>query len=234
MQVNHIHRVWPRLLPLLALAFLVSGCAVKRPPIVEFKPSVEASNSLWQTRKSRLALITRWQLKGKLAVRTGKKGGQAKLRWQYTPEEQHIGISGPLGGGRVEVTVSPGLATLKDTKGELFTGRDANSVLQKKLGWPLPFDSLKSWVRGLPASASYQLKLDDQGRVVSLNDGDWQVTYPKYQKIKPWPDSELTEWVPKQIDINALPGRINVYSDTGEYLGDELFVRVVLSSWQSL
>ncbi len=213
---------------------LLSGCAVKRPPVVEFQPAVEASNSLWLTRKDRLKLISRWKLKGKLAVRAGSKGGQAKLRWRYTSEQQKIDLSGPLGGGRVEVEVVPGFARLNDTKGEVITGLNANAVLQERLGWPLPFDYFDEWVRGLPASSSYQLQLDDQGRVKSLNDGDWQVTYPEYQQVKPWPDSELTEWVPKRIDINALPGRLRVYSDTGDYLGDELFVRVVLSSWKSI
>lgn len=225
-----IHRVILGLTVLGAMG--VSGCTTTPVPIIDFQPSLEASNHLWQSRKRRLEMLDRWRLKGKIAVKAGKKGGQASLRWQYVPNHQTINLAGPLGGGRVAMEVMPGWATLKDTKGDIKTGHDANALLQEKLGWPLPFDALDQWVRGLPASDSYQVKLDAQGRIVSMNDGGWQVNYPEYQSVRIWSDSAITEAIPKQIEINALPGRISVYSDTGEYLGDELFVRVVLNDWQ--
>ena len=215
------------------MALVMSACAVKYQPVVGINPSNEAEHAGWQARKQLLDSIEQWNIKGKLAVRAGNRGGHAALVWRLDPDQnERIGLSGPLGGGRVAITQTPAGATLKDTRGNVFEGANATVVVTEQLGWPVPFEQLKSWVRGLPASSAYQLELDAEGRITYLNDGDWQVRYPQYQAAKPWGAEGVSIDLPREIEITAMPGVVSVHADNGEYLGDELFVRVILSQWQ--
>ena len=37
--------------------------------------------------------------------------------------------------------------------------------------------------------------------------------------------------LPSKIAVSAIPGTMEVYSDRGEYLGDQLNVKVILKRW---
>ncbi len=95
-----------------ACSILISGCST-----TPYQP-VGDTEKLWQQQQSLLATLKSWKLKGKIGVKTGSKGGSAKLLWDYTSQAQQIDLSGPFGGGRVVIEQNSDGAILNDTKGK--------------------------------------------------------------------------------------------------------------------
>lgn len=209
------------------LLVVLSGCASTGPA----PPSLSERESLqrWAERKADLSTISSWNLRGKMGVRTGPKGGSATLKWNYGDSSERIELYGPFGGGRVIIAVDPDGAVLRDTKGQRIVGESASDVLYQRLGWNVPFDHLASWARGLPGKGASEIRIDGQGRLKSLVQDNWRVQYLRYEPVDGTAIGDLM--LPTRIDIAALPGTMEIYSDDGEYLGDELSVKVILKRW---
>lgn len=220
---------------MLAAAFL----AACMPPAVQEKPSIEEIHihretirtealALWKTARSELATIDRWNLTGKMGVRTGPKGGSATLKWRYAPESQEIELYGPFGGGRVIINVDADGAVLRDTKGRVIHGKTATEVLYQRLGWHVPFDHLADWARGLPGAGAKDVFIDPTGRLKRMVQDNWRIEYQEYES----PGKSLPGFtLPVKLQVSALPGTMEIYSDDGEHLGDELSVKVILKRW---
>lgn len=216
----------PRFWATLVIALMVTGCAGLRPPIESLSDQQKLAQ--WQQNKDRLATIKSWNLRGKMGVRTGPKGGSATLKWQYSNLEQRIELYGPFGGGRVIITVDSNGAVLRDTKGAVIHGETASEVLYQRLGWQVPFDHLADWARGLPGEGATDVVIDEQGRLKHLVQDNWEVKYQSYRDI----ESTVNDLVlPSRITVSAIPGTMEVFSDRGEYLGDQLNVKVILKRW---
>ncbi len=220
-------------LPVLAaLCILLSGCIapyeVQPPPT----PDAQRVQWQWQQHQARMAGISAWNVNGKIAVQSGRKGGSATLRWEYQPPREQIEIYGPFGGGRVQITVQPERAILKDSKGNTIEADTAAHALYQRLGWRVPFAQLHNWVRGLPAERAPgeqapQITLDTAGRLRTLQQSRWLVEYQQYQTIH---QLEL----PHTLSLVSQPGDLEVYSRHGEYIGDSLSVKIILRRWQDL
>ena len=224
----------PRLpsLTILVLAplMLLGACTVHQAPLEEIDgQTTERIQQQWQAHLAQMSAVERWQLKGKIAVRAGTKGGHATLRWERNPEDQHIELSGPLGGGRVVIDADPREARLQDTRGGDLSGASVSELVAQRLGWPLPFEQLPYWIRGLPSSEEASLEWDEQGRIARMNDAGWQLSYPEYQAVSTASGQRVS--VPRQVELNALPGTLRVYDKNGAFLGEELFVRLIVKSW---
>ena len=74
-----------------------------------------------------------------------------------------------------------------------------------------------------------KIQWNDLGRIKRMNDSGWQVSYPEYQSIT-IADGQQAQ-MPRQIELNALPGTLRVYDKNGEYLGEEFFIRLIVKSW---
>ena len=229
-----------RSLLLVALLGLLSACAVQQSPLQSIDEQANAAETRmkWQAHRDAVSRIDRWRVTGKIAVKAGDKGGHATLRWNKSAQSQKIELYGPLGGGRVEIEATATGATLKDTRGAALSGKSVAKLIEQRLGWPLPFDQLPDWLRGLPASEQAKIQWDEQGRISRMDDQGWQVSYPSYQDI----DFQLADdsgdpvnttlSMPRMIELNALPGTLKVYDKKGEYLGENFFIRLIVKSWQ--
>ena len=218
--MHFLRHFWPAL-----IALVLSACASTHSP-----PPLNAAEqkAQWQITKEQLANVKSWRLRGKMGVKTGPKGGSATLKWDYNGDLQRIELYGPFGGGRVIIQTDADGAVLRDTKGNTLVGNSASAVLYQRLGWQVPFDYLADWARGLPGENARDLILDDQGRLKELKQDNWMVLYENY---KPFSSGELSVTLPTRLVVSALPGTMEIYSDEGEYLGDDLSVKVLLKKW---
>ena len=217
-------------LVLLGGIILLNACAVHQSPLEEVDEQASfETQARWAAHQEQVSSIDSWKIKGKIAVKAGGKGGHASLRWDREGEIQHIELFGPLGGGRVVVDMDAAGAHLKDTKGGDSRGDSVAKLIEQRLGWPLPFDLLPFWLRGLPAGPEAKIQWNDLGRIKRMNDSGWQVSYPEYQSIMIADGQQAL--MPRQIELNALPGTLRVYDKNGEYLGEEFFIRLIVKSW---
>ncbi len=69
-------------------------------------------------------------------------------------------------------------------KVERYTADDAEEMIGKLTGMPIPLNSLRQWILGLPGDAT-DYKLDDQYRLseitYSQNGKNWKVVYGGYE-----------------------------------------------------
>lgn len=215
-------RVWLGLIVALAL----SGCAGVPTQVDSLTDQQKLEK--WQAHKTQLSAIKSWNLRGKMGVKTGPKGGSATLKWRYNTTEQYIELYGPLGGGRVIIDVDSAGAVLRDTKGVVIRGQTASEVLYRRLGWQVPFDHLADWARGLAGEDATDIVIDAEGRLKRLVQDNWQVEYQGYRQVEGAVSGLM---LPTKIAVSAIPGTMEVYSDQGEYLGDQLNVKVILKRW---
>lgn len=58
--------------------------------------------------------------------------------------------------------------TLIDNKGQTYTATDAEEMIGRLTGMPIPLNSLRQWIVGLPGDAT-DYSLDDKYRLSELN-----------------------------------------------------------------
>lgn len=76
-------------------------------------------------------------------------------------------LTNPLGSTEPELNAQPGNVQLVDNKGQRYTADDAEEMIGKLTGMPIPLNSLRQWILGLPGDAT-DYKLDDQYRLSEI------------------------------------------------------------------
>lgn len=203
-------------LPVIAL---IAGCATtpKSPP-------ADDAQAAWQQRHAALRDVDAWEVKGRLAVRTNKRGGQVNMQWRRDGLGHTINLYGPLGGGRVILTQDGDGAILRDSKKRTYRADSAEELLLKVAGWRVPFREMQHWVLGIPApGGDYERTLDDQGRLARLRQAGWEIQFQGYRDFA---GVEL----PDRFRLEALPGTPTMVAD-----GDgQISVKAVIKGWDLL
>jgi outer membrane lipoprotein LolB len=163
-------------LAVLFLVLLQAGCTGQRAALTED----------WDARRNMLLQLEGWSLEGRVAVRTSDgEGGQASLSWQQAAQVSELQLAGPLGTGRVELTVAPDKVHFRDASGERsieYQGPDAtHQFMAEQLGWFMPVGSARYWVLGLldPAAAG-ERHFDQDGRLSSLTQQGWEISIDRF------------------------------------------------------
>jgi outer membrane lipoprotein LolB len=125
-----------------AAAAVLAGCAH-----VAVEPAQDGLT--FAERRMRLEAIRAWEMRGRIAVSTGKRGFQGSFVWQQNDGRLDVAVRGPLGAGALEVTGSPAQLTVT-TRGERHVLEDPETDLSELLGWWMPVESLPDWLLGLP------------------------------------------------------------------------------------
>ena len=192
---------------------LCASCAAPLP-----RPSAENLQQLWQTRESALLPIQHWELRGRLAVRTDARGGQASLSWKRDAELHNIRLNGPLGRGVVRVTQDETGAQLQDAEQRVLRAASAEALLYRYTGWQLPLTNLNYWVRGVPVpDLPADRELDDAGRLKLLRQQGWEIQYQEYVRFEGY---EL----PSRLTLTYVPERAIAELPAME-------VRLVIERW---
>jgi len=221
----------------MLIALLVQGCATVLQPSESTPASSPDSgqagetkaatpvqltpDEIWEKHKLVLLDIDSWAMKGKMSVKTSRKGGSATVRWKRETAKHDVEIYGPFGGGRVRITEDPFGATLTDSKRNVTIGETAYDVLYEQVGWPVPFDPLKYWVLGLPIPDVWaEWRINETGQLAWLRQAGWEVEFDQYRDRDGIP-------MPRKLRLNALPGTVNLTLPDGTE-SDALEVKFVI------
>ena len=84
--------------------------------------------------------------------------------------------------GAVEITYDSESAKLSDSKGNEKTGETPEELLFEVLGWQVPFNALKYWLRAVPQpDYAYDYRLNAQTQDLSeLRQRGWHLYFSKY------------------------------------------------------
>lgn len=107
------------------------------------------------------------------------------------------------------MTAQPGGVQLIDNKGQTYNATDAEEMIGRLTGMPIPLNSLRQWIIGLPGDAT-DYALDDQYRLRELNytqNGKTRhVTYSGYT-------SDTKPTLPSNMELNNGSQRIKLKMD---------------------
>lgn len=206
--------------PCVAVVLVMAGCALAPPRAPEEDPRQAFSERVEEMRS-----VDEWELSGRLAVKTRKRGESITMLWRRAAAEHYINLYGPMGAGRVILTQDRHGATLRDSEGETHQDDSAEHLLYRVAGWRVPFESMQHWVLGVAAPDSeYQMELDGWGRLSTLTQNGWKITFQEYHYID-------GQDMPRRLVMNALPGTEHIAGDeSGE--SETIQVKAIIKRWQ--
>jgi len=188
-------------------------------------PAPESSFELkWREHLEQVSGIHQWHLSGRIGIRTDDAGGSANLRWKRGQDHDQIDLFGPLGGGRIRLDIDAAGARLRDSQGQDFFADSASEVMFKATGWVVPLEVLGDWIRGIPASGPYESEIDETGKLISLNQNGWIITFNEYA-----PHQQVL--LPRKIRLSASEGVINELASRNQISGKQLVVKLYIDEW---
>ncbi len=163
------------------LVGVLVGCAALPPQSVVPIPS---RATRWEIRQATLLPRAHFALTGRVAMRRGKEGADAKLQWQQSGARFDLRLGGPLGQGTIRLTGDDQSATLL-TEDRVYTAPDLDALMTAHLKWSLPVAGVRYWILGLPVPgrAFSALTLDDQGRLSGLIQDGWRISVLEYRIV---------------------------------------------------
>lgn len=169
--------------------------------------------------------VDEWEVRGRLAVRTSRRGETVSMYWRRDEERHSINLYGPLGAGRVVLTRDENGATLHDSKDRTYHDDSAEALLYRVMGWRVPFQDMQHWVLGVAAPDSgYEIELDRWGRLIELTQNGWHIEFQEYHY------SDGLD-LPRKLVMNALPGTEHIVGDpSGE--NETIQVKALIRDWE--
>ena len=193
-----------RLLPLAAL--VLTACSITPPK----GPGKSPYSPQWRQHQQAVRALNQYQTRGAFAYLSDQQKVYARFFWQQTGQDRYrLLLLNPLGSTEMELIAQPGSAQVTDNKGQKYTGTDAEEMIGKLTGMPIPITSLRQWILGLPGDAT-DYKLDDQYRLsevnYSQNGKSWKVVYGGY-------DSNSKPALPSSLELTEGSQRIKLKMD---------------------
>ena len=149
-------------------------------------------NSTGSTEWSKL---NSWSFNGKMAINDGNNNGSGRVKWLVSNNNTHAQFKAPLGQGSWTILEGTKNAKLTSSTNGESKGETAEQLISYELGWHFPWNKLQYWLRGHQSGS--EIKTTTQ-EIESITDGDWQITYTKWQQTP-------MGLLPKKIKANKPP-----------------------------
>lgn len=160
-------------LPTLVLLLALSGCA-----LFDKSSHPEAVSDL-----SSVGAVEHFNLEGRVSVRTGEQQYSGGLQWDRRGPDETLMLTTPLGQGIAEIRRENGVLVLTDAEGRRQEAEDADVLVRKALGAPIPLAGLVYWLSARPRPGMPHLAyLDADGRVSRLEQEGWRIDYDRYRE----------------------------------------------------
>ncbi|MGX6467347.1 lipoprotein insertase outer membrane protein LolB [Klebsiella grimontii] len=191
-------------MPLASL--VLTACAINAPK----GPGKSPDSPQWRQHQQDVRNLNQFQTRGAFAYLSDEQKVYARFFWQQTGQDRYrLLLTNPLGSTELSLTAQPGNVQLIDNKGQTYTATDAEEMIGRLTGMPIPLNSLRQWIIGLPGDAT-DYSLDDQYRLRELNytqnGKTWHVTWGGYT-------SDTKPSLPANMELNDGSQRIKLKMD---------------------
>ena len=148
--------------------------------------------------------LDQWQASGRIAVRTAQDGFSAHFDWRQAGSRGELGVRGPFGAGAVRVSITPELIRIESGAEPLLEVsppyESVEPLLSARLGFPLPLESLRYWMLGIPAPVR-----PGTGDGPSFDQDGWHVAPSEFGSVERAPGP-----LPARLDLTRGSSRIRV------------------------
>lgn len=135
---------------------------------------------------------TAFQRTGRFAVTVKEFSGmqdavQGGFAWRDTGSVLTLDLANPLGSTLARVTVQDGMALLRHANGAEEYAPDADSLVEKVLGSPVPVTGLRDWLHGRTGSSAVSGVEKDSatGQLNGFIQDGWRVRLSRYDALGP-------------------------------------------------
>ena len=150
----------------------------------------------WPERRAALQAVGQFEFNGQLAAATATEGFSASLHWQQRGPLSDLLLRAPLGVGGAHLSYDGNELRVSDSRGMQLEGAMAQAEMQRLFGFEPPLSSLRYWLLGVPDPATTAIEtLDATQRLVTLQQGEWQVDYGEYLRT-------AGQWLPKRLTVH--------------------------------
>lgn len=125
---------------------------------------------------------------GRFAVRYADQNGESRnaygnFDWQEQGDTVTLQLLNPFGQTLAVITSSPSVATLELPNRQPVTADNVGTLMQNALGFALPVDGLRYWLRPSPAPTSPAKTIADpqlETRLKEIDQDGWTIQYLAY------------------------------------------------------
>ncbi|MHB1765533.1 MAG: lipoprotein insertase outer membrane protein LolB [Gammaproteobacteria bacterium] len=169
----------------IARAWIGLGCASLLTGCVSMPGTPPGREALWQVHEAKVARISGFELRGQIGVIDHGRGFTGSLDWRESPAESLVLVRGPLGSGGFRLSGHPGHWVLVTARGEhVEIHHGLRPAFRRWFGIPVPIESLRFWVLGLPDPRfPAEFSWTARGRVRTLLQDRWQVKLSQYLSV---------------------------------------------------
>jgi outer membrane lipoprotein LolB len=189
-----------RFLAVLA-PLLLAACATQQ---VVRNVGDAASVAQQTSREQQLAKVDHWTLVGRLAVSSDRDSGTGNVTWTQQGDHYAFEFRTPITGRSFRLTGDPSGALLEGVEGGPQHGPDAESLMQRTLGWDVPIDELRAWMLGMRAQGTAaQMSFGDNHLLSQLQQDGWTVSYLTWDTTRqpPLPTLIRAEKAPFKVKL---------------------------------
>ena len=127
-----------RLLPLASL--VLTACSLHTPQ----GPGKSPDSPQWRQHQQAVRSLNQFQTRGAFAYLSDEQKVYARFFWQQTGQDRYrLLLTNPLGSTELSLTAQPGSVQLIDNKGQTYTATDAEEMIGRLTGMPIPLNSLR-------------------------------------------------------------------------------------------
>lgn len=163
---HHVFRV-KQFLCLLACVLLFAACSHQQ--------QLRTGDANWQPPAAGEA----FRLSGKMSFSDGQEGGSGQVEWENSAELVAVTLKAPLSKRSWQLTEHKDHSTLRYDDGSVDYASQTDPLLDAQMGWDVPWEALKMWVRGThTATGTRQLTADDE---ILIEDLGWKIVYSRFK-----------------------------------------------------
>lgn len=163
-----------RIIVMALIAAALTACAVAPQATT---PSSKASEEVFN-RSGRFALSVD-------SVNGKKDAVQGGFQWEESPQRLQLDLNNPMGTVLARVLVTAQGAALQYPNGEVAYAKSPDALVEQLLGYMIPVEGMRDWLRGQTGSAlTTDLQLTD-GHPSYFQQNNWRVNLKRYDDQGP-------------------------------------------------
>lgn len=142
-----------------------------------------------------------------------------KFTWKQNRSETRIDLFSPLGQTMAVIDILPGQAVFTASGKRSVSAADADELVFRQLGWPLPVSGMRNWLQGCGIDANGRsFQADPLHPEITTQDG-WRIHYVN------WAPFQKNRLVPRRIDMTHTP--------PADAVASHIQIRLVIDEWHT-
>ncbi|MCX9155566.1 outer membrane lipoprotein LolB [Niveibacterium sp. 24ML] len=118
-----------------------------------------------------------FSMSGRVLVRQAERADVLRLYWSHRGESDDVRLETPLGQTLAELSMGQGFARARLGDGREFEAADDSALASQVIGTALPLRRFAGWLQAEPGGAASQIERDAAGRVLTMSDAGWRLSY---------------------------------------------------------